>query len=322
MAKGLNPKALIKKPDDLVTSREETRAGFIALALEKNYLATPYVTEARNLKALASSVSRPSDLLKMKSIRAALVTASGLSEKSLKFLTEKDRTEAIAKLVGEFLEPAGMAFADELVYRYLLTKGDALGGQARNLAGSLGERKVLRALVSSFNLAGIEYRWKDSETGKWLDKHSDDTHIEKRSRGLSWQYEQRRRVLLLNQQVPVVGKNVDVIILNGTDEDVNRRKDSLVHNVKAYIALGELKGGIDPAGADEHWKTANSALMRIHSAFSTHKLSPFKFFIGAAIENSMAKEIFALLKSGTLSMAANMTNDKQLASSCNWIVEH
>ena len=23
--------------------------------------------------------------------------------------------------------------------------------------------------------------------------------------------------------------------------------------------LGELKGGIDPAGADEHWKTGNAA---------------------------------------------------------------
>ena len=33
-----------------------------------------------------------------------------------------------------------------------------------------------------------------------------------------------------------------------------------VENPKHYLACGELKGGIDPAGADEHWKTAGKAL--------------------------------------------------------------
>jgi hypothetical protein len=33
----------ITKPEDLVTSYNETRAGFIAIALEKNRRATPYV---------------------------------------------------------------------------------------------------------------------------------------------------------------------------------------------------------------------------------------------------------------------------------------
>jgi type II restriction enzyme len=51
-------KAVIQSPDDLVTPGEETRAGFIALALEKNYLAVPYVEEARALKALASKANK------------------------------------------------------------------------------------------------------------------------------------------------------------------------------------------------------------------------------------------------------------------------
>jgi len=48
----------IKKADDLVTSREQTRAGFIAMALEKNYLAVPYVEEAKALKLLAQKVKK------------------------------------------------------------------------------------------------------------------------------------------------------------------------------------------------------------------------------------------------------------------------
>jgi type II restriction enzyme len=55
-------------------------------------------------------------------------------------LTEDDKTLAIRGLIEKFLEPAGDGFVDELIYRYLLIKGDALGGRIRNLAGLLGER--------------------------------------------------------------------------------------------------------------------------------------------------------------------------------------
>ncbi|MDZ4383273.1 MAG: AvaI/BsoBI family type II restriction endonuclease [Thermodesulfovibrionia bacterium] len=47
-----------------------------------------------------------------------------------------------------------------------------------------------------------------------------------------------------------------------------------IKNPSLYIALGELKGGIDPAGADEHWKTARTSLIRIQKAFSKKGFSP------------------------------------------------
>jgi type II restriction enzyme len=124
----------------------------------------------------------------------------------------------------------------------------------------------------------------------------------------------------MNITVPIVEKNVDVSILAGTVNVLRRGKQSLIHNIDAYVALGELKGGIDPAGADEHWKTANSALNRIRKGFSDRKKKPFTFFVGAAIENSMASEIFKQLQSGSLDNAANLTNDEQLASICEWII--
>ncbi len=120
---------LIQNATDLVTPREKTRDGFIKLALEKNYLAVPYVEEAKALKAMASRVKKPKDLLQTKDLTVGLLTASGLSDKSLNYLTEDDKVLAIKGLIEEFLEPAGENFIDELVYRYLLTKGDALGGQ-------------------------------------------------------------------------------------------------------------------------------------------------------------------------------------------------
>jgi type II restriction enzyme len=96
--------------------------------------------------------------------------------------------------------------------------------------------------------------------------------------------------------------------------------ESIIHRSEKYIALGELKGGIDPAGADEHWKTANSALERIRSGFRKLKLVPQTVFIGAAIENSMASEIYKQLQKGTLDNAANLTDDEQLTTICEWIL--
>ncbi len=320
MAKKINSKSSIRSAEDLVTSREQTRAGFISLALEKNYLAVPYVEEAKALKALASRVKKPNDLLSQKDLRVGLLTSAGLSEKSLNYLTEEDITLAIKGLIEKFLEPAGDKFIDELVYRYLLTKGDALGGKARNLAGVLGERKFLRSMISVFNLAGIKYQWKDSDSNSWVLKPNDETDIEKRISGLYWKKSNKPRLLLMNITIPAVKKNVDLSILEGNIEEVKRGSDSIIHENNKYIALGELKGGIDPAGADEHWKTANSALERIRTSFNQFNLTPKTFFIGAAIENSMASEIFKQLKSGAMNNAANLTSDKQLTTICEWII--
>lgn len=311
---------LITKAEDLVTSREETRAGFIAMALEKNYIAVPYVEEAKALKSLATRVKKPMELLEIEDLRVGLLTASGLSDKALNYLTEDDKIIAIKGLIEEFLEPAGKSFIDELVYRYLLIKGDALGGRARNLAGLLGERKFLRTLLSVLHLAGIEYSWLDNESKKWIDKSKKAEGIEKRIKSIHWVRGKSNRLLVMNSNVPIVKKNVDFLILDGKAEDLQTGKKSIIHSPKNYIALGELKGGIDPAGADEHWKTANSALGRIRNAFEKKKLKPLTFFVGAAIENSMAFELFKQLQTGTLGNAANLTQDDQLTSTCNWII--
>ena len=228
MAKAIK-KNLIKKAGDLVTSRERTRAGFIAMALEKNYIAVPYVEEAKALKSLAQEVKKPKDLLKVEGLRVGLLTASGLSDKSLNYLTEEDKITAIKGLIEEFLEPAGDDFINELVYRYLLTKGDALGGKARNLAGALGERKFLRSMLSVFNLGGIDFKWRDSETNSWLDKPKDDTGIEKRIKALYWKSKKEDRLLILNTTIPIVNKNVDLSLINGVIDDLKGGKSSIIH---------------------------------------------------------------------------------------------
>ena len=103
----------------LITPYTETRAGFIALALEKNKEATPFVESAKVLKAIAKKASKPKDLLGIKDIYGALLTASGISDKAKKYLKDQDKKIAIMGLIENFLDPAGKYFVDELVYRFL-----------------------------------------------------------------------------------------------------------------------------------------------------------------------------------------------------------
>ena len=144
--------------DDLVTTYEAIRAGFVALALEKNRRATPYVAEARALQVAASSAKTPAELPTIRDIESGLLTAAGLSDKSKHHLQPQDKREAVNGLIKNFLEPAGAKFVEELVFRFLLTRGDTLGGSMRNIGGVLAQRKLTRAIISTLSIAGNRYR--------------------------------------------------------------------------------------------------------------------------------------------------------------------
>ncbi len=306
--------------EDLVTTQEATRKGFVAFAFEKNIKGTPFIEEAKSLKIIATKVKNPKDLLKLTDIYPSLLAAAGLSEKSLAHLNDNDKTTAIVELIEKFLEPAGKDFVDELVYRFLLTKGDALGGIMRNLAGSLGEKKLIRSLISTLSLKGTSFKYLNRQSKSWLDGEITDTTIEENTKGLYWKNSAGNRTLLFNITPPFLLKNVDLCLFNGDYMEFNNSNGDSIHKEPSkYIALGELKGGIDPAGADEHWKTASTALDRIRLSFAEHKLHPYTFFIGAAIEKSMSQEIFSQLESKVLTNAANLTVDEQLVSICNWL---
>ena len=303
---------------DLVTAPEEIRSGFVALALERSRRATPFVEQARALKISAIRAKRPSELLQIEDIQAALLTAAGFSEKATKQTKEADQISAIQDFIEKFLEPAGMNFVEELVYRFLLTRGDSLGGSMRNIAGKLAERKLNRSILSALTVTDTSYQWLNTASNTWVKGTSDTTDIELSLKGLSWKKSNQIRTLIYNRTIPLVGKNIDICLLRCPPAEVNRETYRMPEK---FVAFGELKGGIDPAGADEHWKTAQTALTRIRTAFDSHNLSPDLFFIGSIIADSMAEEIWSQLEDGTLKNAANLTNPDQVASLSNWLVD-
>lgn len=307
-------------PSDLVTSREEIRSGFINFALEKSRKSTPYIEQAKVFRQLSAPASSASDLVNIEEIQQFLLTAAGLSAKAIPYFKEADKKIAIDQLIKKFLEPAEPDFIDEAMYRYLLIKGDSLGGSMRNLVGALAEQKFLRTLLAAMSVRNIDYKWISSNKDKkWKNKPDDETKVESRAKAISWSHKGVSRTLAINLNIPLVKKNIDICLFDCDSSSYSQGK--IVNDIEKIIMLGELKGGIDPAGADEHWKTANTALSRIRDSFDSKNKNIKTSFIGAAIENSMAEEIYDQLEKNTLANAANLLTENQLIEFCNWILD-
>lgn len=316
----MNVRNFIRCAEDLVTSHKQTRAGFIEAALAKNRKAKPYIEQAMTLKSFAEQATIPIQLLQIPEIQNSLLTASGLSDKSLKYFTDEDKKEAIKKMITEFLEPAGNGFVDELVYRFLLIKGDTLGGSMRNYVGTIAEMKLIRKLISILSMQEIPFMAlfkQDKKKNKWL--HTEYEYVFERADeivAVQWTNHGKDRILFFNTTIPRVRNNIDICLYSGDTESFDG--GNIAERDDKAIMFGELKGGIDPAGADEHWKTGNSALERIRGAFDGYPIQTS--FVAAAIEKKMASEIYVQLINGTLSNAANLTVDSQLTAYCDWVI--
>ncbi len=265
------------------------------------------------------------------------MTAAGVSDKATAYFDAADRHDILLEYIENVLKPAENKFVEELVYRFLLTRGDTLGGKIRNLVGIWAQRKFSKYIVSDLKISGREFQWFDKEGEKWRPSEAlDDLD---RIRAFAWRTGYLPRVLAYNLFIPLIrteeetlvesepgefrkgGKNVDICLLHSTPDQyrAKAKRPALVRDAEFYVALGELKGGIDPAGADEHWKTANAHLGRIRRSFGALGAMPQLFFVGNAIEASMAGEIWNQLESDELSNAANLTDDRQAVSLASWL---
>jgi hypothetical protein len=290
--------ALIKSHNDLITSHKAICEGFLLQALAKIDQASPFVAQADLLLKKLKEVNDIKDLVQKKEIEKFLIAAAGFSDKARSRLQQNELDKVLEDVLNKISENAGDQWREEIVYRFLLTRGDSLGGMMRNITGALAGTKFAEAVMKSLQKKGIGYEEKYSKKNK--------------IQAIFWD----SRSLLFDRTPKCVNKNIDVILLN-TPGDYSTATNSLEEN-EAYLCCGELKGGIDPAGADEHWKTANSALQRIRLCFADK--CPKLFFVGAAIEASMALEIYNQLQDGRLSHAANLNEQEQLHDLTDWLV--
>lgn len=311
--------------EELVTTSEARRKGFLAIALRKSREAIPYVDRARIIQALCRDVSNPIPLLASAELHLPLCEAAGLSTKALNVLSAADVDSVISEFVNAVLVPAGDDFIDEFVYRFLLSKGDALGGKMRNIAGAVAQEKLSRFVIAFLATSGFRHQVLLRDATSWTAGDLVNGDLISSVVGIKWHNRaEEEREISYNRTVPIVGKNVDICLFRKFSPlpvaSGHRRLKVFVEDLSSYLACGELKGGIDPAGADEHWKTANTSLSRIRSGFRGRRPPVHTFFVGAAIERSMAQEIFQQVATAELGFAANLTVDDQLSDLCRWML--
>lgn len=313
----------IKSANDLKTTYKETKIGFLAIALRKSKEATHYINLASAFRAIADEYNDPIDLIDDKDITISMCEAAGVSTKARGYLQPEDTKEILTDFVEEYLVTAGNGYVDELISRYLLTQGDALGGRMRNIVGGLAGEKLTQNIISALNVRNYSFEYFDKRTKSWVDGSLFNDDFSNLVKAIKWDTGDEKRLLYYDLTVPVVAKNIDIVLFNNSNVNNKSSKDfkAFITEPTNYLALGELKGGIDPAGADEHWKTANTALTRIRLAFGKLDKEIKTLFIGAAIEAAMATEIYQQCESGELTNCANLTKPNQLSDICNWLVK-
>lgn len=323
-------KPVISGSTDLVTTPAITQAGFLEQVTAKTTAAIPYIERAMALKEALETVSDVTKLIELKEHRESIAAACGLSAKARGHL--KGQEESLIRQTLTTLyehtrslypdntpdEVIAAAFRQQLVYRYLLTAGDTLGGSMRNHVGATGAAKLSKAILEALTAAGYhDVYTRQTPKGKI-------THIAWAQRLIVFD----RTPTLRCNGGPVTCNNIDVSVLDASKANrllntvpTTDEEKRLLEQPSNYLACGELKSGIDPAGADEHWKTTLAALDRISQDFAQcGQHHPKLFFVGGAIESSMAEELYNRLSRGTYDFAANLTQPAQLQALGRWLI--
>lgn len=213
----------------------------------------------------------------------------------------------------------------EMVFANL---GESIGGSWRNEVGRLAYAEVVGSLARHLHdkgcLSAIVYDLKGALVGE---ADEDESAFIARDNRLA-DSEHFVRQLEEIEASRVVYKTVG--LRNGNELRLNRQIEWIDREGKSYrmgpdlTAVmadntltwgGELKGGADPAGSDEHWKTATRAFQRIIEASeNTGRPRPRLSFIATILVDRVAREAALWIQEGRLTSVYNLT---QIAESAD-----
>jgi hypothetical protein len=277
------------KPNELVTKEEHIIKGVMWQADQKRVLSKEIVTNSLEAKRKLRKIEDIEDIFNDNLLLDFVLASTMLSKKSIQHFPHS-KLVSYLKTEIDFNRITEQNYLNELEKYYLQSAGESVGGKLRNIIGKKGNDIFVRYIEEYLNDNNIKY-----------------TLIIKNNNNIQL-IETNKFVILFNKKPNFIGKSVDFLVIKKYE---NGNYDIEDHNM--YISAGELKSGIDPAGADEHWKTARTALSRINKAFINQGIeSPNIFFIGGAISKHMSEEVIEQISDKKLAWAANLNNKKQM----------
>lgn len=144
----MNPKH-ITKAKDLITPHKAVRDGFLEQAFAKTKKANPYIVETKKFYAALKQHKSIKAIASLQSIRPQLLAAAGFSSKAQTHLSNKELTDSLAKVIKQIAGKYSRGWREEILYRYLLTMGDSLGGSMRNYTGAIATAKFAKAITTA-----------------------------------------------------------------------------------------------------------------------------------------------------------------------------
>jgi type II restriction enzyme len=268
-----------------LTLKTDTQQGIIAQAALKQKLAEKCINSRSILQPLLDNTTFPFTQTITNTQFDFFTAATGLSKKSC----EQFHRHEVINMLNDLICVEQLVCPMQqqgLIDRYLMSKGESIGGELRNLVGQIGEDKVIKAIFDVHPHLCVTH----SKTGKIqsIGNRIFSVHF--------------------NRKPKLIGKSVDIIVLHHPDNVAD------LEDPKQYYHAGEIKSGIDPAGADEHWKTACTAFSRIRDVFQEHDTCPALGFLGASINKNMIGEMQSQLAQGTLHSISNLNRKEQVAA--------
>lgn len=196
--------------------------------------------------------------------------------------------------------------------------GDSLGGTSRNEVGRVAMMRIINPLVRHLftqeRLSSILYTLKGQITGE-------NTGAVKRKRLVITSETDVKQLLNGFETYRVLYHELETS--NGSKLLLNRQLTWQSQTNRSYkvgpdlysnvadvdmLWAAELKGGADPAGSDEHWKTATQALGRIlQAAEKTDRPKPMLSFIATILVERVAREAQSWIEQGKLTSVYNLT---------------
>lgn len=233
----------------------------------------------------------------------------------------KDLTHHFNEIVSALLKTGQVSAGRHLEMAYS-NLGDSLGGAWRNEVGRLAWVEVITPLVLHLqqhgHLASITYSLKGRIVEQDEEQQVNSRAIHELAVAESIDLEPQLAVLedrrIVYRELGL--RNGNRLLLNRqiTWKDAQGRSYRIGPDLFAstdgqdMLWGGELKGGADPAGSDEHWKTATRAFDRVLLACEqTGRAKPPLSFIATILVERVAQEAADWIAQGKLKSVYNLT---------------
>ncbi len=202
----------------------------------------------------------------------------------------------------------------------LANLGESIGGSWRNEVGRLAYAEVIGILLRHLHekgyLAAITYDLKGLLSGD-TDEDEERTVSQDNLLADGPDFLRDLQTIEANRVVykRIALRNTNDLLLNRQIEWIDRegKPNKIAPDLSAFLPdntltwSGELKGGADPAGSDEHWKTATRAFDRILDATEkTGRPKPKLSFIATILVDRVAREAALWIQDGKLTSVYNL----------------